>query len=110
MGLSGHSYGGVWAPESLDTRRCSLSIIDVDEFDGVFCSRREEGFLDGVPVIESREELLRDRRALDRRRGFLLSALSGSSLGENSLCPDTEDPVLSVGRGFRFHLSAFIVG
>lgn len=85
--------------------------MEVDELEGVFCSRREVvGFLEGLPATDSSEELLRDRRALDSPRGFQLSAESGISLGANSCWLDTEELVLKLGKTGRFHLSVFIVG
>lgn len=95
--------------ESLETRRCNLSIIDIELVD-VFCSLRpDEELLVGAPETESNEELLMERRALVSVRGFLFSNVSGDSpVSEAFLCPNITLFVLAV-EDLHLHFSTLIV-
>lgn len=93
--------------ESLETLLCSLSIID-PEPDGVLCNfRAEDPDLDGPLDIESREELLIERKALDKERDFLLSTTgSGDSL---AYWYGDRDPVVLAVDDLHFHFSVCFV-
>ena len=100
--------GGEPAPESLDTRLCSLSIID-PEPDCDFCKRRVDmEDLGLVAVKESSEELLRDRRALVRTRGFLFSAVD--SAGDSMSGSYWLEALEGVLRGLSFQRSVLMMG
>lgn len=91
--------------ESLETLLCSLSIMD-PEPDGVFCSFRvEDPDLDGPLDIESNEELLIERKALDKVRDFLLSTGSGDSPLEWAFWNGDSDPVVLAVEDLHFHFS-----
>lgn len=88
----------------------------------VFCSRRiDPVFLDDRPFMESRDELLTERSALDKTRGFLVSGISDCSLDSASCWWDIkgesdgegegegEEAVLRFDDDLHFHRSAFMV-
>jgi hypothetical protein len=74
------------------------------EPDVVLCRRRVEAELrEGAADKESTEELLRERSALDKVRGFLLSTRSElSGVGVGAASRETEDAL-------RLHRSTLIV-
>lgn len=75
----GQVSGGELAEESRETRRCNLSIMELEPED-VFCMRRWELELrEGIVGMDSTEVLLRERKAFVSTRGFLPAALSESS-------------------------------
>lgn len=86
IGLPGMSTGEGGMDESLDTRRCSLSNI-VLELEGTFWSRRIELDRLGPPLLmESSDELLKDRNALVRVLGALASTRSACSTNGSYCC------------------------
>lgn len=95
--------------ESLETLLCSLSIMD-PEPDGVLESFRcEDPDLDGPLDIESNEELLIERKALDNVRDFLLSTTSDVSPWEGALWNGDSDAVVLATEDLHFHFSELFV-
>ena len=79
--------------------------------DGVFESFHcEDPDLDGPLDIESNEELLIERKALDNVRDFLLSTASGDSPEEWALWKGDNDAVGLATEDLHFHLSELLEG
>lgn len=73
----------------------------------VFCRRRmEEELRDGLCDMDSIEELLRERSAFEKTRGFFPSTLSNPLLLSVGI---GTGGVLRVGRVLLFHFSAFML-